>query len=92
MRIYLSKEIAMGVIKGFSIQNGMKNVQYAYDIEDIGIVVKASGVKMLSDRWFTYEVIMYISPRSILSLTVGHLSENYPSAEIISFVSSVSKR
>lgn len=89
---YSDKQLLLSTIQSYSEQNGLLNTSYTHERTPLGVRAGARGTKQIDGRWFTYEIVWYVSPRSVLSLVVGHLSEYYPTSAITSFLGSVSWR
>jgi hypothetical protein len=87
---YNDRQLLLSTLQDYFVQNGFGNVAYTYKISTIGIRAEARGTKQIAGNWVTYNTIFLVSPRSVMSLTVGNISERFPTAEIISFVDSVS--
>jgi hypothetical protein len=91
MPYYQDRQLLLRTVHAYAEQNGLGNVSYFHDIIDLGVRVRARGTKQLDGRWITYETVWFVSPRSLMSLTVGHLSESYPTEEITRFLDSVTR-
>lgn len=87
---YKDRQLLLSTLKDYAEQTGLRNVAYTYEITTLGIRAEARGTKQIAGDWVTYKTIFLVSPRSAMSLTVGHVSEHFPTAAIISFVDSVS--
>lgn len=86
---YEDRQLLLDTLRAFAEQNGLGYVSYFHEEVPLGIRAGARGTKRISGRWTTYETWWYVSRRSVLSLTVGHDSELYPSREISEFLDSV---
>ena len=86
---YEDRQLLLDTLRAFAEQNGLGYVSYFHEEVPLGIRAGARGTKRISGRWTTYETWWYVSRRSVLSLTVGHVSELYPSREISEFLDSV---
>lgn len=84
------RQLLLGTIRAYVEQNGLTNTHYSHEKTALGIRAAARGTKQINGRWVTYEAIWYVSPRSVMAVTIGHLSNHYPTAAITSFLSSVS--
>jgi hypothetical protein len=88
---YRDPEFLMQALQAYVQQNGIGNITYRHDIIDLGVRASARGTKQLDGRWVTYETVWFVSPQSVMSLTVGHISQSYPTQEISRFLDSVSR-
>jgi hypothetical protein len=91
MQYFQDRQLLLRTVQAFAEQNGLSNVSYFHDHIDLGVRARARGTKQIDGRWATYETVWFVSPRSVMSLTVGHLSESYPTEEISGFLDSVTR-
>jgi hypothetical protein len=86
---YQDRELLLRAVQAHAEQNGLSNASYFHDNVDLGARAGARGTKKIEGRWATYETIWLVSPRSVMTLMTGHLSESYPTREISGFIESV---
>jgi hypothetical protein len=88
---YQDRQLLLETARAYAEQNGLSNVSYSYDSIDLGVRARTRGTKQLDGRWVTYETVWFVSPRSVMGLTAGHVSESYPTREISAFLDSVTR-
>jgi len=91
-RLPVTKEIAIQQLNGFSEKNGLQDVIINADVSPGLVRAKARGVKQTSGKWSTFEIHLLLDNASVLSLTVGGLSQGYPQEGLSNFLSSANKK
>ena len=84
-----SQDFLQEVIVNFANNNGLTETEFHYKEDQLGKSANLRGFKKLNNKSATYQTYIYIGKNSIITLSVGGLSETYPIEEVYKFLNSI---
>ena len=85
-----NKDNLYEVLIQYSKLNGLSFPDFNYEENKFGKTASVRGFKTISDRKITYLMKVYILDTTLLIMSVGCLSEEFPTNDISSFLNSIS--
>lgn len=85
-----NKDNLYEVLIQYSKLNGLSFPDFNYEENKFGKTASVRGFKTISERKITYLLKIYILDTTLLIMSVGCLSEEFPTSDISSFLKSIS--